>query len=179
MGFAEQRMPPATAEGKKIFFGEEHQDYATAKELSREYGFAVANSKRNYGIGMAWEAHMEGVVRELSLDPEKMRSFRRKIENQSQSQRWRHTPEYRKFKEQVKVRAGYICEQCGSDSQLDVHHKKPAHEGGLKYNPSNGELLCKLCHRLAGWQITVEKQIVEREARRELNGWGVGNPKED
>lgn len=52
------------------------------------------------------------------------------------------------WRESVKRMAGYRCEKCGSTNHLEAHHKHPADEfPDEKYILSNGECLCRECHR--------------------------------
>ena len=45
----------------------------------------------------------------------------------------------------VRARDNDRCVECGSDKDLQAHHKIPVSEGG-KYTLANGETLCWSCH---------------------------------
>ena len=38
------------------------------------------------------------------------------------------------------------CERCGRAGKLEVHHRRPLHEGGAAFDPENCEILCRICH---------------------------------
>jgi ribosomal protein S27AE len=53
------------------------------------------------------------------------------------------------WKAQVLKRDNYTCQQCGSHSKLQAHHKKSSkYFPGLLLEVNNGETLCKTCHQL-------------------------------
>lgn len=59
---------------------------------------------------------------------------------------------YKRFLKAVWQRAQGLCEVCGmkcpKGHKSNVHHKKPWDESPeLRYDPSNGQLLCTRCHR--------------------------------
>lgn len=57
------------------------------------------------------------------------------------------TPEYARWRWNVKERAGGACERCAEVGN-HAHHKVPvAHDPGKCLDPENGEYLCRKCHR--------------------------------
>lgn len=53
--------------------------------------------------------------------------------------------EWQELRETVLGRDEYRCTNCGSESELEVHHVVPVHQGGANY-PSNLVTLCGDCH---------------------------------
>lgn len=47
---------------------------------------------------------------------------------------------------QKMISEGHVCEKCGSNDRLQIHHKKPLLQGGNNES-SNLILLCFDCHR--------------------------------
>lgn len=64
----------------------------------------------------------------------------------------RNSAEYQRWRRKVIERDGYICRQCGADTNLEVHHIKPYDKyRGLATDADNGITLCRNCHvRLKG-----------------------------
>lgn len=60
----------------------------------------------------------------------------------------RDSLEYKEWHKQVLRRDRFVCQECGSNKRLEVHHIKP-----LKYYPElaidldNGQTLCNKCHK--------------------------------
>ena len=54
----------------------------------------------------------------------------------------------RKWSAAVKSKAGFRCEQCGSDN-VSAHHIISRNHKRLRWNPYNGLCLCFNCHRNA------------------------------
>ena len=42
--------------------------------------------------------------------------------------------------------AGWRCGRCGVAGRLEVHHRRPLHLGGARYDPENLEVVCRGCH---------------------------------
>lgn len=62
--------------------------------------------------------------------------------------RIRHSYRYRLWKLQVKERDGYMCIKCSSTENLHVDHIKPfAWYPELRFEVSNGRVLCYKCHK--------------------------------
>ena len=57
------------------------------------------------------------------------------------------TRRWRKARGIILARAGRVCERCGSDEGLDVHHRDPLRDGGDPYELANLHALCARCHR--------------------------------
>lgn len=57
------------------------------------------------------------------------------------------TPEYARWRWNVKQRAGGACERCAEVGH-HAHHKEPVARNPTKaLDPSNGEYLCRRCHK--------------------------------
>jgi 5-methylcytosine-specific restriction endonuclease McrA len=57
------------------------------------------------------------------------------------------TPEYARWRWNVRERAGGACERCAEVGH-HAHHKVPvAHEPARALDPENGEYLCRRCHK--------------------------------
>jgi hypothetical protein len=63
---------------------------------------------------------------------------------------------YEKFSACIKERAGYKCEICGSNLNLEAHHKTFSFEGG-KNTLNNGICLCRKCHKKFHGSDDIEK----------------------
>lgn len=54
---------------------------------------------------------------------------------------------YKRFRKEVFSRDGKICCQCGSNEKLEIDHIKAfALYPELRYEPTNGRVLCHACH---------------------------------
>lgn len=59
----------------------------------------------------------------------------------------RNSPQYRKWKLSVRKKYNNTCAECGSNKKLHAHHIKPfAIFPELRFEISNGLLLCQSCH---------------------------------
>lgn len=57
------------------------------------------------------------------------------------------TPYWKAIAQQAKYKAGFKCQLCGSNNNLNVHHKTYEHHGEeLKYMKTDLIVLCKHCH---------------------------------
>jgi 5-methylcytosine-specific restriction enzyme A len=57
------------------------------------------------------------------------------------------TPAHQHWSNQVRQRAGYICEQCGrSEGRMFADHIVELQDGGALFDVSNGQCLCGACH---------------------------------
>lgn len=59
-------------------------------------------------------------------------------------------PVYKKWRRDVKVRDGYLCQwpRCKSKTRLEVHHIKTWSENpALRFTVANGITLCNKCHK--------------------------------
>lgn len=62
------------------------------------------------------------------------------------NQRWK-SEHYQKFRRKMLYRAGYKCQECGSNNNLTIHHIIPYRERrDLCLVESNVEVLCRRCH---------------------------------
>jgi 5-methylcytosine-specific restriction enzyme A len=69
------------------------------------------------------------------------------------------SPEHIEWSKVVLRRAGYACEKCGrDDGRLFADHIREIKDGGLLYDPANGQALCGSCHTI--------KTMQERAKRR-------------
>ena len=64
---------------------------------------------------------------------------------------WRIGPKiqrkkWRAFRLTILDERGWRCARCGKAGRLDLHHKKPLHEGGAVFEKENVEILCRSCH---------------------------------
>lgn len=60
-------------------------------------------------------------------------------------------PDYEKFRKEVLKRDKRSCQMpgCKRKSMLHVHHIQPwSRASALRYDPSNGITLCKMCHNM-------------------------------
>jgi len=63
-----------------------------------------------------------------------------------------HSPEYRRWRDAVKARAGYRCEavengrRCEGRGRLYADHIHEVADGGDRYDPHNGQCLCHAHH---------------------------------
>jgi len=46
----------------------------------------------------------------------------------------------------VKLRAGYVCEHCGSEKIMQGHHIISSTNWNLRFDEENGICLCRYCH---------------------------------
>lgn len=94
------------------------------------------------------------------------------------------SPEYTKWRTDVKKRDNYQCQWpgCGTNKRIQVHHIKTwAKHPGLRYTIANGITLCRKCHdsikgkeqdfeffflKLLEWKLL--DQIKEFEKKRKL-----------
>ena len=67
-------------------------------------------------------------------------------------------PHYKKFRQEVLKRDGRKCKMCDSRKKLQVHHiRRWANAALMRYDPSNGITLCKMCHQ----KVTGHEKIYE------------------
>lgn len=65
----------------------------------------------------------------------------------SEDHKARHTPEGEKWRADVLIRDNGICQCCGSNKSLNVHHiYNFVNNLNLRYNIDNGIVLCEKCH---------------------------------
>lgn len=65
----------------------------------------------------------------------------------SEDHKARHTPEGEKWRTDVLIRDNWICQCCGSNKSLNVHHiYNFVNNLNLRYNIDNGIVLCEKCH---------------------------------
>ena len=50
------------------------------------------------------------------------------------------------WKTLIKLRAGYVCEHCGSTHVMQGHHIISSTEWNLRFDEENGICLCRVCH---------------------------------
>ena len=67
---------------------------------------------------------------------------------QDRSGPWRGSGALKTFRKLVLARDGLICRMCGAKEKLEVNHILPWKDyPGLRFDPANGEVLCRDCHR--------------------------------
>ena len=70
-------------------------------------------------------------------------------EDEPTNQEIRQSPEYRAWRNAVLKRDGYMCVWCRSTKNLEVDHVYPfAYFPELRFEITNGRVLCKSCHEL-------------------------------
>jgi 5-methylcytosine-specific restriction endonuclease McrA len=81
--------------------------------------------------------------------------------------------EYERFRKDVLKRDNKSCQMpgCKNKSMLHVHHIEPwANAHSLRYEPSNGIVLCKACHKsITGKEshyVKLFREIVDDKIRR-------------
>lgn len=72
----------------------------------------------------------------------------------------------KKWKEQVKKQNGSICQKCGNDKNLIIHHIYSYKENwDRRHDVNNGVVLCQECHKKFhksfGYRNNTEEQLVE------------------
>lgn len=68
-------------------------------------------------------------------------------EENEEARKARNSQEYLKWRDEVYKRDGYSCVICGSEDNIEAHHKKGFVEfPELRYEVSNGITLCEQCH---------------------------------
>jgi hypothetical protein len=66
----------------------------------------------------------------------------------SKIRQFRRTKEYVRWRTEVINRAGGICEDCGSDENIEAHHIISIHKDITKaLDKNNGMALCNACHK--------------------------------
>lgn len=60
-------------------------------------------------------------------------------------------PEWKSKRAEVLEKSGHICEKCGSDKNLQVHHPKYV-RGKMPWEYDDLQTLCASCHRKADWE---------------------------
>lgn len=59
-------------------------------------------------------------------------------------------PSHVTWSRQVKEKAGFVCQYCGTTDNLESHHIKPVYAyPNLQFDISNGVCLCRYHHRAA------------------------------
>ena len=67
--------------------------------------------------------------------------------------KFRRSKEYVAWVKAVLERAGYKCEECGSDQNVEAHHKISLNEDFSKaLDTDNGKALCNKCHKEKDWR---------------------------
>ena len=51
-----------------------------------------------------------------------------------------------RFRSKILKRDEFRCQRCGAAGKLEIHHRKPMHEGGETFDADNCETLCRECH---------------------------------
>jgi 5-methylcytosine-specific restriction endonuclease McrA len=82
-------------------------------------------------------------------------------------------PRYRRWREIVRLRAGGRCQQCGRTEAETGRAHQADHivavlDGGERFDPRNGQLLCVDCH--------ADKSKADRRRRRNAKGAPKGAP---
>lgn len=77
----------------------------------------------------------------------------------------RASPEYRSWRKAVFAKSKGKCAKCKTTESLQAHHKKSfSYFPELRYEVSNGQVLCKECHRKAHAKkpVVKRKKVVRR-----------------
>ena len=53
---------------------------------------------------------------------------------------------WRRIRLRILERDGWRCTRCGRAGRLEVHHRRPLHEGGHPTDPANLATVCRDCH---------------------------------
>lgn len=81
--------------------------------------------------------------------PYYQRKFKKNRKRFNKDTRNHNSPEYTKWRKEVKERDNYQCQWpgCGCRKRIQVHHIKTwAKNPGLRYTLANGITLCNRCH---------------------------------
>jgi 5-methylcytosine-specific restriction endonuclease McrA len=87
--------------------------------------------------------------RRKKKSPYNKREFYRKNKRSYRNSRDYKSPEYSKWRKDIKERDNYTCQMpgCLSRTQIQVHHIKTwANYPGLRFVTANGITLCRKCH---------------------------------
>ena len=94
---------------------------------------------------------MKGVVNAGQFKSENMRGEKHPMWKGGltpENAKWRQTKEYRQWREAVGNRDKWECIECGAKAQLQADHIKPyILYPELRYDISNGRILCIYCHK--------------------------------
>lgn len=67
--------------------------------------------------------------------------------NTNRVNRKRNSKKYKQWRKNIFERDGYVCQECGSNSDLHAHHIVPVSEDESKmFDLDNGVTLCGECH---------------------------------
>lgn len=76
------------------------------------------------------------------------------------------TPFWRAVSRIVRARAGYKCQKCGNNRDLEAHHKGMRHHGKEDRHLNDLICLCHACHRTLhlseheGWPRTYKRRLL-------------------
>ncbi len=62
----------------------------------------------------------------------------------------RNHPDYKAWRAGVLDAAGYRCESCGAEDELEADHIVAISRGGEPFDPANGQCLCRTCNARKG-----------------------------
>ncbi len=131
------------------YFSGEYHEVLKRREENWQSKYAVINKKRleNWNRDVEeWKEKQKAFIYESYL------TLRKQIEQMPIHKRWRQS---------VIDKCGNICQMCGADKKLEVHHRdsfysiikqnnittiEKAFECKLLWNTENGEVLCEGCH---------------------------------
>lgn len=98
--------------------------------------------------GMTGRTHSEKTKQDMSLNRRGSKNGNWKGGVTSKIRQFRRTKEYVRWRTEVINRAGGICEDCGSDENIEAHHIISIHKDITKaLDKNNGMALCNACHK--------------------------------
>ncbi len=146
-------------------------------EMSTEFGQILVTTKVTGFKEILWETNQKISVQELDLPETKMETeafwfhIPEKIKNKLiEDNLWMnyqndYGPGWAKYKDLIRKRDNYTCQNCGvleDTIKHHIHHIKPIkffESIELANNPSNLITLCASCHRLAELQVKVRSGL--------------------
>lgn len=98
--------------------------------------------------GMTGRTHSIRTRKKMSLDRTEAGNSNWKGGVTKQIRKLRRSKEYIQWRKEVISRAGGICEDCGSDENIEAHHIISIHKDITKaLDKNNGMALCNACHK--------------------------------
>ena len=127
------------------FKGMKHTDEAKRKMGERKKGKKLRLGKKHT---IETRSKISCIVRERTPRGERVHNY---VDGKS-AERYgiRHTSEYKRWRYDVFLRDGFVCQMCGYSKGgiLNAHHIKPFPKyPELRFELSNGITLCESCHK--------------------------------